>query len=377
MAGIYIHIPFCKQACYYCNFHFAVSRKRLDELCECIGDELRMRCDELNGQKIHTIYFGGGTPSILEISVLEGILNTIYENYDVDKQAEVTLEANPDDLSLDKLQSLRSAGINRLSIGVQSFRDEDLRFMNRAHSSKEALSSVKNAQKYFDNITVDLIYSIPGLTNEAWMANIMQLIALEVPHVSAYALTVEEKTALHHFVMKGKVAPVNEENAQVHFNILTGLMSQNSYAHYEISNFSRPGFISRHNASYWKGEPYLGVGPSAHSYNGNQRSWNIANNSKYMKSIAAGTLPVEIETLTLDDRYNEYLMTGLRVEWGVDLVRIRTDFGESYEKYLLKNAKKHISNKFLCLTGVNNQILKTTQKGKFLADGLASDLFVV
>ena len=336
-----------------------------------------MRCHELNGQKIHTIYFGGGTPSILEISVLEGILNTIYENYDVDKQAEVTLEANPDDLSLDKLQSLRSAGINRLSIGVQSFRDEDLKFMNRAHSSKEALSSVKNAQKYFDNITVDLIYGIPGLTNEAWSANIMQLIALKIPHISAYALTVEEKTALHHFIMQGKVAPVNEENAQIHFKILTELMSQNSYAHYEISNFSKPGFSSRHNASYWKGEPYLGVGPSAHSYNGNQRFWNIANNSKYMKSIAAGTLPVEIETLTLDDRYNEYVMTGLRVEWGVDLVRIRTDFGESYEKFLLKNANKHISNNFLCLTGVNNQILKTTQKGKFLADGLASDLFVV
>ena len=372
MSGIYIHIPFCKQACHYCDFHFSTSLKKKDEMVQALAKEIRLRKAEFADETVETIYFGGGTPSILEVSDLRMLIDEIYTNYAVAENPEITVEANPDDLSEERIIALSENKINRLSIGIQSFYEEDLKLMNRAHNAEEAKKCLEIATKYFDNITADLIYGIPGLTNEKWLQNIQTLLDLKIPHISSYALTVEPKTALQKFIKQGTVPQPDDAVAHEQFLILVDILEANGFVHYELSNFGKPGYFSKNNSAYWLGKKYLGIGPSAHSYDGTNRSWNIANNSLYLKSLAVNKLPSEIETLTETDRYNEYIMTGLRTVWGVSLERIKTEFGDNRLRYLLQNAEPYLNDEKLIL---ENNILRTTKKGKFFTDGIASDLF--
>jgi len=377
--GIYIHIPFCKQACHYCNYHFSTSLSRKGELVEAIRQELILRKDELSGI-VETIYFGGGTPSLLSLEELESIFETIHSNFVVSSDPEVTLEANPDDLVSVELpvekrfQGYKSLGINRLSIGVQSFFQEDLEWMNRAHNASEALESISEAKKYFDNITIDLIYGILDMSMERWEKNLEIAFSLDVPHLSCYALTVEPRTALENFIQKGKVAPIDDDLSFEHHKILIEKTALAGYDNYEFSNFGKPGYYSRNNSAYWEGKFYLGIGPSAHSYDGKTRSWNVENNIKYIKAIQNGTLPSEAEYLSERDRYNEYVMTRLRTPTGISLDFIEEEFGEEYLKYLFSQAKPALENENLV---IENGFLKVSKKGKFLTDGLAGDLFWV
>ncbi|XMO84985.1 radical SAM family heme chaperone HemW [Algibacter sp. AS12] len=374
MAGIYIHIPFCKQACHYCDFHFSTSLKKKEELIRCLVQELKLRKNELESQNIETIYFGGGTPSLLSCNELDFIIDAAYKHYNIVEHPEITLEANPDDLSESVIQELAKSRINRLSIGIQSFYESDLKLMNRAHNAKEALKCLEEATKHFDNISVDLIYGIPGLTNAAWIKNIETVLAFNVPHISCYALTVEPKTALETFIKKGVIANVDDDLAQEQFNILVDTLEALGFVNYELSNFGKPEYFSKNNSAYWLGKPYLGIGPSAHSFNGDQRSWNVSNNTKYIKSIQNNTLPNEIETLSKTDKFNEYIMTGLRTVWGVSLEKIENNFGETYKNYLLKQSEIYIQEHLLYIDG--NKLL-TTKKGKFLSDGIAANLFKI
>ena len=374
MSGIYIHIPFCKQACHYCDFHFSTSMKKKDEMVLALAKEIEMRKSEFQEEVVETIYFGGGTPSRLTIADLKLQLDSIYENYTVAQNPEITLEANPDDLSSDYLIELSKIGINRLSIGIQSFFEDDLKMMNRAHNSAEAKECLQEATKYFDNISVDLIYGIPGMSNEKWLQNIEMALSFNVPHISSYALTVEPKTALHSFIQKGIIPQPEDEVAQEHFQILVDKLAEHDFIHYELSNFGKENYFSKNNSSYWLGKKYIGIGPSAHSYDGEQRGWNVSNNALYLKSISENKLPIETETLTKTDRYNEYIMTGLRTIWGVSLERIATEFGDTYLNYLNQQAAKYIEDNLLF---VDENILRTTKKGKFLSDGIASDLFLL
>jgi len=379
LAGIYIHIPFCKQACYYCDFHFSTSLKNKDEMLTAIKRELVLRKEELNKEQIDTIYFGGGTPSLLTIDELRMLIDTIYENYEVVEDSEITLEANPDDLTFEKIKELAKTPINRLSIGIQSFFDDDLKFMNRAHSAEESKKCLSEATKYFDNITIDLIYGVPNMSNEKWLSNLKQAFDFNIPHISAYALTVEEKTVLHKLIEKGKVPPVDENLALKHYNILVKETEKQGYVNYEISNFGKLAYFSRHNTSYWLGEKYLGIGPSAHSYNGFERSWNVSNNTKYINALLADELPSEKEQLTEINRFNEYIMTGLRTIWGVSFQKVEKEFGAMYLEELKKGAERHIKAGLLKieLRSFSGSVLVITKKGKFLADGIASDLFKI
>jgi oxygen-independent coproporphyrinogen-3 oxidase len=372
LAGIYIHIPFCKQACHYCDFHFSTSLKKKDEMVLAIAKEITMRKNEFESEVIETIYFGGGTPSILEISDLKFLIDEVYKHYEVAENPEITIEANPDDLSENRILELSNTRINRLSIGIQSFFEEDLQLMNRAHNSAEAKKCLEIATQYFDNISVDLIYGTPGMSNERWLENIQIALDLNIPHISSYALTVEPKTALHKFIKDGIVSQPDDAVAHEQFLILVDTLKKNKFIHYELSNFGKENYFSRNNSAYWLGKKYIGIGPSAHSYDGKNRSWNMSNNAVYLKSIAENTLPSETETLSETDRYNEYVMTGLRTIWGVSLAKIETEFGERYLKYLTQNAQKHIDNAKLI---VENNVLRATRKGKFFCDGIASDLF--
>ena len=388
LAGaIYIHIPFCKQACYYCDFHFSTSLKKKEELIAALVKELQLRKEDFRGQTVETIYFGGGTPSLLTIDELRLLIETIHKNYTVSQNPEITLEANPDDLTKQRLNDLTSTPINRLSIGIQSFFEDDLKQMNRAHNAEEAKHCLKEATKYFDNITIDLIYGIPNMDLEKWNANLEMAFGFGVRHISSYALTVEPKTALDSFIKKGKYPPLDDDLALQHFNHLVERTTQEGFVHYEISNFGMPNYFSKHNTSYWQGKPYLGIGPSAHSFNGQQRSWNVSNNTKYIQSIQKDKLPGTFETLTKTDCYNEYVMTGLRTIWGISLEKIENDFGKDYLQHLTTSAKKYIDKGLLIVTSSDpdsrNQNrdsiekLKTTQKGKFLVDGIASELFMI
>ncbi len=382
MSGIYIHIPFCKQACHYCDFHFSTSMKKKDEMVLALVKELIMRAGEFKNEIVETIYFGGGTPSVLDISELKLLIDTVYQNYNVAENPEITLEANPDDLTTASVRAQSrtlfknyiSIGINRLSIGIQSFFDDDLKLMNRAHNAEEALTTLIKATKHFDNISVDLIYGIPGLSNKRWKQNIEAVLSLGIPHISSYALTVEPKTALKKLIQTGKIAEPNDEVAQEQFVILVETLQAKGFIHYELSNFGKENYFSKNNSSYWLGKKYLGIGPSAHSFNGISRSWNVANNSLYLKSIQENQLPNEIEVLSINDRYNEYIMTGLRTIWGVDLNRIESEFGMKTLTYLKKQAQKFLEDGLL---SIDDHILKTTIKGKFLTDGIASDLFLL
>lgn len=373
MSGIYIHIPFCKQACYYCDFHFSASLKLKDKMVQALKNELLFRKDEMN-EKVESIYFGGGTPSILDVDKISSLLKVIYRNYTVSGHPEITLEANPDDLTTEKIKALSSTRINRLSIGIQSFFDDDLQFMNRAHTAKEAITSVRSALKYFKNITIDLIYGVPGMDDDKWKKNLQIAFDLEVPHISAYALTVEDRTALAHFIKKGKYPPVEEETARKHFQILKEEAKKHNFIQYEISNFGKEGFFSKHNTSYWQGKSYLGIGPSAHSFKGDQRSWNISSNSKYIKAIQQGKLPSEWEKLSLTDQYNEMIMTGLRTIWGVSADETEKRFGKEFTTKLLNRSQKYIERDLL---KIEKKTLRLTEKGEFLSDGIVADLFII
>lgn len=379
MSGIYIHIPFCKQACHYCDFHFSTSMKKKDEMVLALAKEIQMRKNELldwarsdKDAVIETIYFGGGTPSRLQIADLRLLIDSIYENYKVSENPEITLEANPDDLSEDYLIELSKMGINRLSIGIQSFFEDDLQMMNRAHNSAEAKNCLEIATKYFDNISLDLIYGIPGMSNEKWKKNIEIALSFGIPHISSYALTVEPKTALSTLIQSGKIVKPSDDLAQEHFFILVETLEANGFIHYELSNFGKENYFSKNNSAYWLGKKYLGIGPSAHSYNGISRSWNVSNNAIYLKSLENNKLPKETEILSKTDQYNEYIMTGLRTIWGVSLDRILFEFGNEYLEYLQTQAKKFLDDNLLSIDG---NVLKATKKGKFLTDGIASDLF--
>ena len=381
-AGIYIHIPFCKQACPYCDFHFSTSMKKKEEMVLALAKELQLRKSEFENESVATIYFGGGTPSRLTIADLQLLIASIYAQYTIVEKPEITLEANPDDLSESYLSDLKTIGVNRLSIGIQSFFEDDLKLMNRAHNSVEAKKCLEIATRYFDNISLDLIYGIPDLSqngeqakqmsNERWQQNIETALSFGIPHISSYALTVEPKTALNKLIQTGKIASPNDEVAQEHFMILVETLEKNGFVHYELSNFGKENYFSQNNSAYWLGKKYIGIGPSAHSYDGISRSWNVANNALYLKALQNDELPNEVEKLTLEDRYNEYIMTGLRTIWGVSLVRIDQDFGIDFLNYLKKQSQKFIDDGLLSIT---DDILKPTLKGKFLTDGIASDLF--
>ena len=374
MSGIYIHIPFCKQACHYCDFHFSTSLKKKDEMILALAKEIALRKNEAKNEDIETIYFGGGTPSILSIEDIKLLIDEVYKNYNVVENPEITVEANPDDLTEERIIELSNNRVNRLSIGIQSFFEDDLKMMNRAHNSNEASNCLEIATKYFDNISLDLIYGIPGMSNDKWKQNIEKALSLNIPHISSYALTVEPKTALDTFIKKGIIKEPNDEVAQEHFHILVETLQENGFIHYELSNFGKENYFSKNNSSYWLGKKYIGIGPSAHSFNGTSRSWNIANNTLYIKSIQENTLPLTSEKLTKEDSYNEYIMTGLRTIWGVSLTRIKSEFGQEFLNYLNTQSQRFINDGLL---EVDNQILKTTKKGKFLCDGIASDLFLV
>jgi oxygen-independent coproporphyrinogen-3 oxidase len=374
MAGIYIHIPFCKQACTYCDFHFSTSMKKKEDMVAALAIEIALRKDECNGETIETIYFGGGTPSVLTNIEIEFLIDAVYRNHNVISNPEITLEANPDDLSKDRIYELSHSPINRLSIGIQSFFEEDLKLMNRAHNAPEAEACLNEAVKYFDNISIDLIYGTPGMGNERWLHNVNRALSYGVPHISSYALTVEPKTALHKIIKNGTVAKPSDEAAHEQFLLLADVLEANGFVHYELSNFGRENYFSKNNTAYWLGKKYIGIGPSAHSYDGTYRSWNIANNALYLKDIQEGKLPSEKEELTIADRYNEYVMTGLRTIWGVSVNKVEAEFGILFKEYLLAEANKYLLQGLL---SHHDGVIKTTREGKFLADGLASDLFFV
>ncbi|NVO19801.1 MAG: radical SAM family heme chaperone HemW [Bacteroidetes bacterium] len=375
MSGIYLHIPYCKQKCHYCNFYSLASEKHREDIVPSIVREMELQKEYLQGEVVNTVYFGGGTPALLTASEISILLDSIYKHFMVANDAEITLEANPDDLSLVKLKAFRSAGINRLSIGVQSFEEEDLEFLNRTHSARQAISAIKQSKTAgFVNLSIDLIYGIPNQDIESWESNLMTAIELGVPHLSAYALTVEEKTPMAVMIRKGNMPNVDDALQAQHFRILTDLLEAHGYLHYEISNFCKPGKFSKHNTSYWKGVSYLGLGPSAHSYNGNSRQWNVSNLGQYVQSIRKDIIPFEKEILSQSQQFNEYVMTSLRTQWGCDLQYIEKHFGKSWAEQAKKDIEKYIKENLLILS---EDVLYLSKSGKFRADGIAAEMFRV
>ena len=373
MAGVYIHIPFCRKACHYCNFHFSTSLNLQDDLINALLHEIDVRQSYLS-EPVSTIYFGGGTPSVLLSVNIKNIILNLQKNFIIENNAEITLEANPDDITSEKLTDWKEIGINRLSIGIQSFLPEDLQWMNRAHDARQALDSIGLAQKAgFHNLTIDLIYGTPALSDEAWKQNVKTAISLQIPHLSCYALTVEPKTALEKLIKQKMVADVDTEKQARHFELLMQWMTEAGYEHYEISNFAKPGFRSKHNSSYWRQKPYVGFGPSAHSFNGASRQWNVANNALYIQSLSKGVVPFESETLTTKQQLNEYIMTSLRTIEGISLQKVKQTFGKDKCEYIIKTARPHFNHNYLT---IENEYLKTTPEGKLLTDGIAADLFV-
>ena len=374
MAGIYLHIPFCKQACTYCNFHFTTSLRYKDDMVKALVKEAEAEKVYLGGETVHTLYFGGGTPSLLSTSDLDLILNSLAKFYSVAPDAEITLEANPDDVSLEKTRDWKRLGINRLSIGVQSFFEEELRWMNRAHNADQARTCIENSYRAgIDNLSIDLIYGSPLLTDEMWEQNVKTAIGYNIRHLSCYALTVEEKTPLHKNIALRKTVDVDSNGQARQFLSLMQWLRSAGYEHYEVSNFAQPGFRSRHNSSYWKGVPYLGIGPSAHSFNGKERRWNIPNNSIYTKSVTEGAPQRETEELTVNQQLNETIMISLRTIEGIDLNRIKKAWGEKEKHRLQKDLSKYILSG---LVTINHDHAQLTDEGMLRADGIAADLFV-
>ena len=375
MAGIYIHVPFCKQKCNYCNFHFSTKQDNVEELVSGMIIELDQRKSYLKTKKIDSIYFGGGTPSIIDVKHIINIIEKIYSLFDVKKTAEITMEFNPDDIKKEKLNKLRQAGINRLSIGIQSFNNEDLIFMNRSHNAKEAISSIKLAKECgFNNMSIDLIYGVQNQTDKTWKKNLNQMFELEIDHFSAYALTVEPDTKLNYLIKKKRVQPTSEIKAENHFKILQEESLKMGYKQYEISNFCRKNKFAQHNTSYWKDKAYLGIGPSAHSYNGESRRWNISNNLKYITLINNSEKYFDEEKLSLTQKYNEYTLTSLRTIWGVSLDYLENNFDQQIVSHFKKNARKWIDNKNIILEKNN---VRLTNKGMLFADAISSDLFII
>lgn len=372
MAGIYIHIPFCRQACNYCNFHFTTSLHYRKELVNALSIETEKEREYFGGEIVETIYFGGGTPSLLENKDIDQLLASIRENYIVAPDVEITLEANPDDINMDKIRGWKNSGINRLSIGIQSFFEEELRWMNRAHTTLQAIQSLKLAKEHFDNITIDLIYGSPISNDQIWKQNIDMAVNFGISHLSCYALTVEEKTPLSKLISTKKLADVDPDKQARQFLLLMKWMREKGYEHYEVSNFARPGYRSLHNSSYWKGEKYLGLGPSAHSYNGTERRWNIANNNQYIQSINEGSPKRESETLTAAQQLNEYIMISLRTLEGLDINEVEKNWGPEEV-----NRVKSSAEKFICqdLIRINGAHLQLTDEGMLKADGIAAALF--
>lgn len=374
MAGIYIHIPFCRQKCHYCNFFSIPSLKNKELFLKALYAEIEMRKDYLNGDPVETIYFGGGTPSMLSGMEINQICDELAKFQSIDKFAEITIEANPDDLTSAKIRELINSPVNRLSIGVQSFFDHDLKYLNRVHSANEALTSVKSVlDAGFTNLSIDLIYGIPTLTNKNWQHNLDIFFSLNIPHLSAYALTVEPKTNLDVLITRNKVQPVEEDLAVEHFNLLMTAMKEKGFVHYEISNYCREPHYSRHNRNYWTGGKYLGLGPSAHSFDGKSRQWNVSNLTVYNQAIKKMTVPAEKEELIPDQHYNEYILTSLRTMWGTDIHHIEKIFGKSFSVHFLAMVQHHLLNGNIV---DSDGIFKLTDKGKLLADGISSELFI-
>jgi oxygen-independent coproporphyrinogen-3 oxidase len=373
MAGIYVHIPYCKKACHYCNFHFSVSLKNKNDFIQALLKETLLQKNYLQQEQITSIYFGGGTPSLLEKEDLLQIFHQLYTCFHIAPEAEITLEANPDDITGERLASWKEAGINRLSIGIQSFFEEDLLWMNRAHNAEQAKACIVLArQAGFYNLSIDLIYGTPGLTDEKWNENVAAALAFDVPHLSCYALTVEPGTALQKMIAQHKKEDVDAEKQARHFLLLMDWLQQAGYEHYEISNFAKPGYKSRHNSSYWAGKKYLGLGPSAHSFDGNRRQWNIAGNTLYIQSLALDKIPFEEEKLTITQHLNEYIMTSLRTQEGLNLMHVEKKFGKTASQQLQKNSQKFIARQKMLFNG---SLLQLTGEGKLFADGIAADLF--
>lgn len=378
---LYLHIPFCKQACHYCDFHFSTNLSRKSALIDAMTQEIGLQKDYLSTNHLDTIYFGGGTPSLLTDSELTQLFDAIHRHFTVSPTAEITLEANPDDLSADKLRMLRQY-VNRLSIGIQTFSEETLRWMNRAHTATEAEHCVRLAREAgFDNLSIDLIYGIPerdqtggdAAFRSIWSYDLDRALSLDVPHISAYALTIEPDTAFGRWTQKGQLKPLDEDLAATHFEQLTSALTHSGYEHYEISNFAKPGHYARHNTAYWQQHPYLGVGPSAHSYNGHSRQFNVANNTRYVQAITRGELPAEREILTTADRVNEYLLTGLRTQWGCSLDELNRLMGASFaEQQALELTDLYHKNWLHTQDGK----LLLTESGKLFADRVAASLFV-
>ena len=374
MAGIYIHIPFCKKACHYCNFHFSTQTQHIHSFVEALLNEIELRRDYIN-TPIQTIYFGGGTPSLLSAEQIRSIIEKLQLNFDLSNLQEFTLEANPDDININKLSEWNAIGINRLSIGIQSFQKESLAWMNRAHIVDQSHQAIQMAQDAgFNNISIDLIYGTPHYTKEHLLADLKIIEDYRIPHVSCYALTVEEKTALNSMIEKGKIENVKTEVQAEHFEIIVDYLNKIGFEHYEISNFAKPGNRSKHNSSYWKGIPYLGLGPSAHSFNGSSRQWNVANNALYMQSLEKRVLPFEIELLDQVAQYNEYMMISLRCMEGFDLKHIESSFGKAYSEHT-QNVIQILAQKDIFEQKSTSYCLK--KSAKFLADGIASEFFIV
>ena len=374
LAGIYIHIPYCKQKCSYCDFHFSTNLNSKEELLQALKTEFSLRKNEIN-QPIETIYFGGGTPSILTEIELDSIFNELAKHYDISQVKEVTLEANPDDLSKEKLSYYRKTPINRFSIGIQSFFEEDLRLMNRAHNAIEAENCIKLAQDFgFDNLTIDLIYGSNTTTHQMWQENLQKAVNLGINHISSYALTVEEKTILNRKIEKGEWKGINDQHQSEQFEMLVEFLEQNGFIQYEISNFGKPGFFSLHNSNYWKGVPYIGFGPSAHSFKKEQRAWNIANNAKYINALKHHNLPIEIENLTQEDQFNEMMMIGLRTIYGIDLKEIKSKFNSTINQHFEFELNQLLNENLV--QQIDGKIV-LTKESKFFADGIASRLFYV
>lgn len=373
---IYIHIPFCKQKCSYCNFHFSTSLNFKDEMLDAMKKEIFLRKDELENKNIQSLYFGGGTPSVLSADEIKALIDEVLKYFSFNNDIEITLEANPDDLNNTFLKELSKSPVNRLSIGTQSFFDEDLKLMNRAHNASEAEGSIKRAQDFgFENLSIDLIYGSPTSNLEIWKENLNKTITLEIPHISSYALTVEPKTALENWIAKGKVVNPKEEEQNREFYYMIDFLKDHGFDHYEVSNFAKPGFHSRHNSAYWKYQEYLGIGPSAHSYNGTDiRSWNVANNQQYIKKLNSNILAKETEILSQQDQFNEMIMIGLRTIWGVDLESLNQKFSNSILDHFNKEIKNKLEEGIL---KIENNHLKIPEKHWFMADGIASDLFIV
>ena len=373
---IYIHIPFCKQKCSYCNFHFSTSLNFKDDMLAAMKKEIVLRKNELQNKSLQSLYFGGGTPSILSPDEIKSLMDEVLKHFSFEKDIEITLEANPDDLDKNFLKGLSGSPVNRLSIGTQSFFEADLKLMNRAHTANEAEDSIKRAQDFgFENLSIDLIYGSPTSNLEIWKENLHKTIALEVPHISSYALTVEPKTVLENWISKGKVVSPKEEEQNREFYYLSDFLKDHGFEHYEVSNFAKPGFYSRHNSSYWKYKEYLGIGPSAHSYNGTDiRSWNVANNQQYIKKLNASLLAKEEEILSREDQFNEMIMIGLRTIWGVDLESLKGKFDDQILEHFQREIKQKLDEEILV---IENNHLKIPEKHWFMADGIASDLFIV